>query len=88
MRVGEDPRLYPLDRFRCRSLGRACARARPPTKETTRKCLVIGAGAQGAAAASILSRAQDVESFLLADRDTAQAEAVKAHIAGTGGDGR
>lgn len=51
------------------------------------KCLVIGAGAQGAAAAAILARAQDVESFVLADCDPARAEAVKAHIAATGGDG-
>jgi saccharopine dehydrogenase (NAD+, L-lysine forming) len=50
------------------------------------KCLIIGAGAQGAAAASILSRAGDVESFVLADRDPARGEAVKAHIAATGGD--
>jgi saccharopine dehydrogenase-like NADP-dependent oxidoreductase len=44
------------------------------------KCLVIGAGAQGAAAASILARASDVESFILADYDVARAEAVRAHI--------
>ena len=45
------------------------------------KCLVLGAGAQGAAAASILARARDVESFVLADYDAARLEAVKARLA-------
>jgi saccharopine dehydrogenase-like NADP-dependent oxidoreductase len=49
------------------------------------KCLVIGAGAQGAAAASILARAADQESFVLADCDLARAEAVTAHIAASAG---
>lgn len=45
------------------------------------KCLVLGAGAQGAAAASILARAGDVESFVLADYDAARVEAVRARLA-------
>ena len=45
------------------------------------KCLVIGAGAQGAAAAAILARASDAEEVILADYDLGRAEAVKKQLA-------
>lgn len=44
------------------------------------KCLVLGAGAQGAAAAAILTRADDVESVLLADRDERLAADVRSRL--------
>lgn len=44
------------------------------------KCLVLGAGAQGAAATAILSHAGDVESVLVADRDQALADGVRSRL--------
>jgi saccharopine dehydrogenase-like NADP-dependent oxidoreductase len=44
------------------------------------KCLVLGAGAQGAAATAILARADDVDSVLLADRDQGLAAGVRARL--------
>ena len=45
------------------------------------KCLVVGAGAQGAAAAAILSRAADVEAFTLADYDEGAAAKLRDKLA-------
>jgi len=44
------------------------------------KCLVVGAGAQGAAAAAILAHAVDVEEFVLADFDEGRAAGVKTKL--------
>ena len=45
------------------------------------KCLVVGAGAQGAAGAAILAHADDVMSIVLADYDTDLATRVKTKLA-------
>ena len=52
------------------------------------RCLVVGAGSQGAAAAAILARDADVAGFTLADYDEELAAKVKAKLKARRGGGR